>query len=361
MASTVLSLPGFDANISASTDPSVLVTTELPVTPAPLTPELLDQGIMMITIVFPLTAAIGTIGNIFSLLVMQRPSLKFLSTGVYLSGLAVSDTMLLWTNIFLWWIWLAFPSIGNLFNTYSEACKTQNFCMQFFSSCSAWLVVGVSMDRFIAINYPNQSQQLCTPFRAKVVTIVVFLLSAGIWLPDFWIWDVIDKHCTIVSKHYDMMSKYLIYIRLVIQNLLPSFLLIVINIGIVVGLIKQHHHSKTINIQDQRRMGKHIRNTSILVLATATMFVVLSLTYHGQYAYMVINVADARAVYNVQNDVQFLLRVMGYALLMVNHSTNFFIYVLSHRKFRKEFWLMVTGCCKRNKKTLSVDTAASEM
>lgn len=301
-----------------------------------------DIGYDMLRVVFPLTFIIGATGNTFSIIVMNREALRSLSTGVYLSGLAVSDTCVILTNILFWWVSL----VGglNMFNEYPFACKMHNFGMQYFSSCSAWLVVGVSIDRFIAVNFPYQTSRLCTPYRARLATIFVYVANAGIWLSEFWFWDVRNLHCTLVPEHYDLLANYLIYIRLAIENLLPSFLLVLLNIGIVVALIRQKKQFSAMSASNQSGMEKRIKKTTVLVLATSTMYLILTLPYHCQYAYMVV-MTDARRVYSIPDMVQLVLRFLGYGLLMVNHSTNFFIYVLCGERFRKEFLLVITGCC----------------
>lgn len=318
----------------------------------PLDFEIFQKVVTSWAFVFPITTVIGVVGNSFSFAVLIRPSLRTLSTSIYIAGLMVSDTMLLISVTSLIWINRVVPSVGNLFHKYTVVCKLHNFTMQYFSSCSAWLIVAVSVDRFIAVTFPYQTSRLCTSYRAKVVTCALYVVLLGVWVSEFLVWGKVGEKCTVYPEYYTIMADYLVYFRMFIQSILPCVFIPSLSIGIIVSLVKQRMNP-SLKHSASHQQSKRIRKISILVLANSLVYLVLSLPYHTQYVWMITTV-DSRWLFDGYSaPEQVYLRIISYDLIMVGHSINLFVYVLSGQKFREEIKAMVCG----NQKPAAVENS----
>lgn len=94
----------------------------------------------------------GTIGNILSfLLFSMRHRLRSQPVSIYICGLAVVDTILLWLvyarNCFLVLFKHGFPIFGTMCNVFWFSSST-------FMSASAWINVVMTFDRIVAVFLP---------------------------------------------------------------------------------------------------------------------------------------------------------------------------------------------------------------
>lgn len=130
----------------------------------------------------PTIIGIGCAGNILSVLVFFHTNLRKQSSSYYLAALGISDTgFLLLTFI----NWFSLYDISQIYHQ-SVYCELFTYLSSVFSCMSVWFVVGFTVERFIAVQYPLKRPTLCSVSRAKFVLVVITLIASIINVPLFW-------------------------------------------------------------------------------------------------------------------------------------------------------------------------------
>ncbi len=122
----------------------------------------------------PLCLVISNVCNILSILTMSRKSMRSTSVGIYLLILAVCD--IIYINA------LFIPEYTDHINDYKTnvscwlKCKISLTLQLIFSHTASWIIVAVSLDRVVMVARPFQAQIFCTPKRASIVCLVIFVI-----------------------------------------------------------------------------------------------------------------------------------------------------------------------------------------
>ncbi|XP_041355293.1 kappa-type opioid receptor-like [Gigantopelta aegis] len=121
-----------------------------------------DHWGIMLTIVIT-----GIIGNILLFSMMRNTKVRFLSYSVYLKFLSVSDSLLLVTRLI--------QETDRIFTGLSSTpandafCKIESSIHILAMLLSPWLVVGVSLDRFVCVRSLMTRGRFCTQKKAILV------------------------------------------------------------------------------------------------------------------------------------------------------------------------------------------------
>jgi len=147
-------------------------------------PEARRAAMFMIRYLFPLVVFIGTSGNALTAAVLIRQPMRTTSVYAYLLALTVADTLVLYVSAFKTWIRVV-TGIEWLHSS-DAACRTLMFLFVVGLHLSAWLIVLVTLDRFIAVCLPLRAVKLCTVRRARIMiaALIVIMLVANSHI--FW-------------------------------------------------------------------------------------------------------------------------------------------------------------------------------
>lgn len=122
---------------------------------------------------------LGFTGNISSLLTFTRPTLRSVSTGILFIILASSDTIFLLISIIDFFDFgLAIPLVNYV--NYSILCRVRLFTISMAQICSAWVLVIISLDRWIRTRFPYKSPMICTPKKAILAVAIILILDIGL-------------------------------------------------------------------------------------------------------------------------------------------------------------------------------------
>ncbi len=291
----------------------------------------------------------GTIGNILSFAVIVRKEMRNLSSSLYLALLAVADTIHIWT----WGLWYFVVSVSDLDLSKYTNCKLDYFLHTYSHHYSAWLLVSVTIERFICVYFPFKVKFWCTTKNAKIVCSILAVVLAGVNFPQFLArYMNNDNGCTPYPRYEAFILFYWPYIDLVLYSFLPSLVM-----GITNGLIvfKMKKSSCAHNHVQYSAMAKNSQKITVMLITVSTSFICLTLPVEGFTIYV------ERTSYNFYLDnIWFaLVNVLKY----LNHSINFFLYIVSAEKFRIELKKMM---CKgtrvgQGNETISGSTDGAEM
>ena len=116
----------------------------------------------------------------------------------------------------------------------SAICKTSMLLFLISLHMSAWLIVAVTTDRFLAVRYPLQASTYCTVQRAKYLSIILLLVATVYNMHVLWTIHLYHKPPSghLSCSHYQsdtFMEVFYPYIKLSTYSVLPFTIVLVLN------------------------------------------------------------------------------------------------------------------------------------
>lgn len=279
-------------------------------------------------VLYPSTCVLGLIGNILCLIVFSLKTMRT-STNIYLQALAVADTIKLVTDFLYFVVVLLLRTdkkqgikLHGCLYPYAHYLFNMSLCI------SAWLTVGVSVERFIFICQPFRVKRFCTVRRAIKVSTVTFILGILISLPYMLRYrtksevvnGTVQVSGIIVTALWSekQFATIFTWAHALLRSAIPLILLVGLNLLIWKGL------KRPSTIKKSARLKYKATLTLIYVVAVfcicvapdAILSTVLGLGYYEEN-YL------ARGVREITD-----------YLLQVNSAVNFLIYYFSCTAFR---------------------------
>lgn len=300
---------------------------------------------------YPLIIIFGTIGNLLTLMVMLRQKMRRRPTCFHMSAIAVFDTLVLYSDCLRQWLALLHGS--NALTLSSAACKVFHFFSYTFFDISVWLIVIMTVDRFLVVQFPLHAPKLSSLPRARKTVIMLIATMVLANLHFIWTVHLDDRHHCIYLEGFEYFHVNVWpWIDAAVYSFLPFILLLVFNILIIVIHRRSMKLRKTtLNINKPRtrsqssNQGTQLRLSAMLFTVTFTFLLlsapnVILICIRNTYFDFSMQVDDFRniAVYR-------LVATLTMFCLYLNHAVNFLLYCISGRMFRKELWQIVKCKC----------------
>ncbi|XP_076435157.1 cysteinyl leukotriene receptor 1-like [Babylonia areolata] len=300
---------------------------------------LTDVRTVMWYVVPPALLAFGTFGNVMTVLVMRgmRSSHSTACLSLYFTALAVSDQVQLTISVLFHWVDKTFSWPPSFFR-YDLLCSLPKFAWNASSISSAWLLVAMTYQRVISVMVPHRVGVLCTVGRGKIVVAVIIVIACALniqFLFTYGYWPEYGQ-CQYLEKYLHILEAYE-WQDLVSFSMAPFLSLAVGNSILVWQVIKSKQLSKKMrgSVGQQTTSGTDkVHSMTVTLILTSAAFLVLTLpicTYGVcvQMNYIVVSDNDFGAIIK-------LLRVVTVMLWITSCASNFYLYLLSGRKFREE-------------------------
>ena len=126
--------------------------------------------------VIPVIVLMGTVGNTLSICVLLRRGMRSTPMYFYLTLLAVADTFVLYVSAFK--VWIRVLTQFEVLHMSNVGCKLFMFILLCSFYLSAWLVVLVTLDRFLVVWFPFRGYLLMRIRRARFVRAFLFALTS---------------------------------------------------------------------------------------------------------------------------------------------------------------------------------------
>lgn len=310
----------------------------------------LDLTLNFILLIF------GLFGNICIVLLMKNKNLSKLTVSAFLISLAISDSFVLIFDSFVVWLDLVIPSF-----TLEEATD----CKIYFPSAvcklvSSWIVINISLDRFISVFYPAFAKRFITKkscmIRVAALIVLSFLVNLYYLIlissPDDSTYDCQGEEPIWHQKVWPIMFTFL-------YSIIPSILLIILNVMIIKRATESKRNFKKVSnrpINNEDNKGPKKLNLAIIAICSSFILLTLPANILNIFTIHVISEGSGFADEKVENQeyqekrskILYFLLVRWITDFMenINHSINFFLYVLSSQMFRHEFVLMLKSRLK---------------
>lgn len=340
------------SNISATTFPTfygnISTKGSVPFGPGLPSEPLYKLGVGLLLWMLPIIITIGTIGNIFSFIVMLQREMRQTSTFFYLAALAVADTVVLFMSALKTWIRLF--SGFEMLHISSASCKTFMFFTYLSLHLSAWLIVAVTVERFIVVWFPLKATSICNTKRAKCTTAGLALTFILLNIHLFWNAELITSPrsgrsmCAMTQNNRFLYHEVLPWLHLTLYSFLPCVCLLVFNILIILSLVKHRQIITSQMTKDDRRTRYNHRKLAVTLLCISFVWI-LTTTPSALYT-----VLPLRAKSMSQEALYFFIKVICYIFMYVNHSINFFLYCITGQAFRRQLLKLLCRTCRRKRK-----------
>ena len=169
----------------------------------------------------------------------------------------------------------------------SAVCKTTMLVFLVSLHMSAWLIVAVTTDRFLAVAYPLQASTYCTVQRAKYLSIILLLIATVYNMHVLWTIHLYHKPPSghLSCSHYQsdtFMEVYYPYIKFSTYSVLPFTIVLVLNTSITYKLWKSRKTlsetvpSTILGGPDRSKVTQNQQRITVMLLVVSFMWLGLT-------------------------------------------------------------------------------------
>ena len=313
-----------------------------------------DEGgsaVLVFVIMIPLIVVTGTIGNILTVIVMNRRVFSQLSVSIYLQVLALSDLGFLWISD-LFFRWVHFLSGVRIPAYNGVVCRIHVWLHLSLPWISSWLIVAVGIERAIAVHWPLQAKVLCTRQRALRVSLGIIFMFCAVNSHVITTVDIVTvdtgQYCIVID---DLANTIILVFAILLYSFLPILLIVTCNILLIRNLNRHNRSTSMDSLSSQSSMMRNQRNNNVvrMLVVNSFAFIVLTLPIN------VLTVVGDSSNINIPLPVILTAKIMS----LTNHAANFVLYTLSGSIFREELQRMCT--CAKDQPVSSPGRSQSEM
>lgn len=291
------------------------------------TKELNKIAVFSWTYVPPVVVFFGTVGNILTIIAAFGNKIN--SFSVYLGSLAIADLLVLYTQTLILWLQnvfeISFKDISLL------TCKFYYFFIFLTPQLSSWFVMCLTIERTICMFFITKVRQFPSPkVGLTVVCIIVGLLCAlnghALYGREFAAPpNTSVSSCGFISEAYrEFYYGYWNIINFITYFVLP---IIVIIIGNSISSYKVYKSARSFTILSlSSALRQKMRHVFVLTLLVSIAFIVLVTPLPLLFLFTPVNTLQFPAAAFVH-------------MVSLNHSINFFLYILSGSRFREDLKL----------------------
>ncbi|UJR25164.1 hypothetical protein I4U23_006520 [Adineta vaga] len=287
---------------------------------------------------------LGNLGNILTLLVLNRRLMRKGGVNNLLQGLAISDivapTLACISHIIYYYGPKNNQNLIHLVNLFVMPIATGA------TFCSNWIVVTITSFRLMIVVKPLYSQVYCSSENERKALIVIFLFSILSIVPYYYYRSQADALDVIkvISAGLSLLGPWVICVIL--------WILLIRIVNREIGTKKSKEFILHSEVVAQRLKSKSRITRMVLIICFFNIICqlpVLVLTIFG--------LIDGNPCGHLKAFTFVCLLFLSNLLLIVNHSINFFIYSLTNSKFRYSLRVMcrrccfIKDCCKNGKQT----------
>ncbi|OWF36705.1 hypothetical protein KP79_PYT02983 [Mizuhopecten yessoensis] len=288
--------------------------------------------------ILPVFIVTGTIGNVLTMAVYYRKPQRSFSIGLYLFVYSIENTLILFLVYGSSWIAQVtpYPEAENLSDW---GCRVAQYTYRMVMHCGIWILVSMTLDRYIYVCHPHRATDFCKVFTSKAALILIVIGVTVVSIHAMWTYELRDGHCLplLQSLHYVIWN----WFSASCLSFVPLLLLFVLDMLLVVGLCTRR--SGTDNI------GTDLTNT-VLGLSLIYLILALPATIVNIIYYIMPGSSFANADF-----IQGLKHATSVSNFMScgNQTVIFIVCVTFSSSFRLELKKLILCCRSKNDKTVS--------
>lgn len=318
----------------------------------------------------PTFSILGIIGNVLSLTVFCNPRTKMIkSIKVYLTAMCIMDLLYMTLTLYeamLDYFEVVYPVTVHMLTAYGK--KFMQPLVKGSGGSSAFLVVVISMERFVAICFPlsqANSHFRRYPYIPITIDILLNIIFCTFIMLTYDIVQVYDPaldamiwqaKLSAFAKN-DFLKVYGIVAE-TIYRLLPVALVIIVNICTVYSLTiaRREKESMTIHVKNKSASSFEMQATRML-LGIAILFTLCVLP-----SFVIGIMRLVHPWWSTTAKEKWLFRSCSAVAVFfsrLNSALNFFVYAFSSQNYRSILLRMIGYSCKREERTNNSHTDLS--
>ena len=296
----------------------------------------------------PILLVLGTLGNFFSFVILRRKSMRKFSTYLYLSILSVADTLVLYVGLLR--LWIGELTGSDFKDTNVWICKFVTVFGYTVSDYSVWLIIAVTVERYIVVANPFKIQTMCNIMRAVKIMLGIFAVLLAINAHFFWTVEIRThpyggKNITMCGggPNYEVLvGDAWPWVDTCLYSFIPFVVILILNVLIIRHVLKaRKSRSQLQSSADAKQAANYHDSTRMTIMLLSISFTFLITT-------LPMNISSIAKIFwklrNHKGLAQYtLLRTITTLLMYLNHSMNFVIYCVTGRKFRQQLLWMLCG------------------
>ncbi|XP_046381323.1 sex peptide receptor-like [Haliotis rufescens] len=251
---------------------------------------------------------------------------------LYLTFLAVSDILVLYSGLLRQWIIYMFDV--DVRDLHPALCKVNTWLVYVSLDLSAWILVSVTIERALLVWYPLTAKVMCTTKTVTVNMIVVCFSLLGINSHFFLL-------CGTETEIYDYFLEYVFpWIDLCLFSIGPFLFHIVGNTFIIIRLVTGIRIMAQLHMASNERAvmrQRQVTSMTVMLLSLNLVYLVCTLPISMYLVSLIYWEKDESPEADAQRR---LVYACVNLLMYLNNSTNFITYTFSGRQFRMEFYAL---------------------
>ena len=289
-------------------------------------PDFQIEGVTYMTLIL-IIACLGVLGNVMSFKLMSDKKLNSFAYSVYLKWVAVSDTVVI--AVFTAEHLLASYEYLEIFITFHLAvCRIWDFIKTTSTNLSPWVIVALTVDRFVCIVFPLSRNRLCTKSKASKLCYILTFASMTLNVISLAYLNIKDGECEFTNNEH--LYRYLVFHELVLRSFLPCFAILILNIVIISRIRRSLSFRKQFEISHSTASEeKKDKSTLSLLLVSIFAFVTLIPLAVTQATLMITDVAEFQAP-SLASQLWPLFNL----IFLLNFAQNFYIMIASSAQYR---------------------------
>jgi hypothetical protein len=199
---------------------------------------LADMNETLYWYLLPILIGIGTISNVATLIAVRHKQLRQHSVCFYIAVYAVNNLLMLYLATGLEWLSGALD-IPHIMNLTDLGCRLWWFVKNLVTYTGIWVMVAMTVDRYIAVCHPAQIESMCTVFMAKFALAIISVGMIVVGLPILWTVELMESGCFMSSHTGDIVYQVIWpWLSAACYTYIPLVILFVLDILILQRLLR---------------------------------------------------------------------------------------------------------------------------
>ena len=289
---------------------------------------------------------VGVMGNMMALYTLSSKHFKKTPTTFLMKCMAVTDILTLVTYLL--------PQVLDIYqifimSSHTNTCKIFYFAKTVAGTTSSWTLVLITVERCISVLKPLQVQLICTYKRMVVawivMTLVISILSVPI-LVDFKVAFSNILQADFCQYHSESIWVYVQWNETILKIVAPTILIFLGNLVIIIVLVRGAVARR--QLQVTKNTENLERSVTIMLTINAVAYLVLT-SPKAIYANFILPDDSADIIKSYDDWIIPVIYLIIDHIHQLNHSINFFLYILTGQHFRRAFFKAMLPCCLSNK------------
>ena len=285
---------------------------------------------------YPILVPIGLVGNSLSFAVMMKPNNRKMSTCIYMAAISINDNLMMYVCLHVFLV-----SALQIHTWHHFECKFVIFCSLVALQGSTYLILAMTVDKYIAIKWPYKAATYSTPKRATLIVVVLQICIIIYNVPHLFLSSTVGDNKCVAYSNSSVISRVHSWFSFVLNSVIPFTLLIHMNY-VIVKTVRNSRKMFTGNItnhgMEARQKTTENQLTIMLLLVTTLFLILLGPTY-----FRFIYVAFVKRDTPLEFAKSMLVFQITAKLYKTNSGINFLLYCISGQKFRND--LKEILCC----------------